>query len=364
MDKREIARLRLRSQRLAHTGLDSIDGVIDWLVCSQSQDYGPGKWSIGQRALGLTDAGLDAALDEGRILRTHILRPTWHFVAPADIRWIQALTAPRVLVQNRHYMTQLELTDELLRQTATILEKALDGHPLTRQQLQQALADAGVVAEGTRLAYILMQAELECVITSGGLAGKQQTYALLDDVAPVASGGRSGPTTGDESLAELTRRYFTSHGPASVADFRWWSSLTVADVRRGLEMVGTDLEKRTIDGVDYWASTFELPPGPGQPRAHFIQGLDEYFVGYQKTRSAADVGGFGPRGYDRGFYHTFVLDGQVAAAVRRIVEKDGITFEMRHAWPFSSDDVAEAEAAAARYAAFLGSNVSIKTSDT
>jgi hypothetical protein len=134
----------------------------------------------------------------------------------------------------------------------------------------------------------------------------------------------------------------------------------MADVKRGLDMVGSDLEERTIDGVDYWASTFDRPPGPGEPRAHFIQGLDEYFVGYQKTRSAADVGGFGPRGYDRGFYHTFVLDGQVAAAVRRIVEKDGITFEMRQAWPFSADEVAEAEAAAERYATFLKSEVRVR----
>jgi len=355
LEKRDLARLRLRSQRLSNTQIDSIAGVIDWLVCSQSQDYGPGKWSIGQRALGLSDKWLDKAVADGRILRTHILRPTWHFVAPTDIRWIQALTGPRVLVQNRHYMTQLELTDTLLQQTAEILQNALAGRRLTRPQVQKALADAGVVAEGTRLAYILMQAELECVIVSGGLAGKQQTYALLDEIVPPA------PTKDpDEALAELTLRYFTSHGPASVADFRWWSSLTVADVKRGLEMAGRDLEKHTVDGLDYWASTFDLPVGPPEPRAHFIQGLDEYFVGYQKTRSAADVGGFGPRGYDRGFYHTFVLDGQVAAAVRRIVEKDGVTFEMRQAWPFSADDIAEAEGAASRYATFLDSDVRVK----
>ena len=356
MDKREIARLRLRSQRLADTRLDSIDGVIDWLVCSQSQDYGPGKWSIGQRAIGLSDAGLNQALSEGRILRTHILRPTWHFVAPRDIRWIQALTAPRVLVQNRHYMTQLELTDALLRRTAEVLRDALTGRRLTRPQLQRALAEAGVIAEGTRLAYILMQAELECVIASGGLAGKQQTYALLDEVAP--DGGMA--LTGDEALAEFTRRYFTSHGPASVADFRWWSSLPVAEIKRGLDIVGGDLERRTIDGLDYWASTFDLPSAPDKPRAHFIQGLDEYFVGYQKTRSAADVGGFGPSGYDRGFYHTFVLDGQVAAAVRRVVEKNGVTFEMRQAWPFTAVEVAEADAAAKRYATFLDSDVRVR----
>jgi len=134
----------------------------------------------------------------------------------------------------------------------------------------------------------------------------------------------------------------------------------VAEIKRGLDMVGRDLEKRSMDGLDYWASTFDLPPGPDEPRAHFIQGLDEYFVGYQKTRSAADVGGFGPSGYDRGFYHTFVLDGQVAAAVRRVVEKDGITFEMRQAWPFTAVEVAEADAAATRYANFLDSDVRVR----
>jgi hypothetical protein len=255
-------------------------------------------------------------------------------------------------------MTQLELTDEVLRRTAEILHKALAGRRLTRSQIQRALADAGVRAQGTRLAYILMQAEIECLITSGGLAGKQQTYALLDEMAPMAPSA-AGPS-GDEALVELTRRYFTSHGPATIADFRWWSSLTVAEIKRGLEMVGGELEKRSIDGQEYWASTFDLPTGPDEPRAHFIQGLDEYFVGYQKTRSAADVAGSGPRGYDRGFYHTFVLDGQVAAAVRRVVEKDGITFEMRQAWPFTPIETAEAHAAAQRYATFLNSDVRVK----
>jgi hypothetical protein len=358
LDKREIARLRLRSQRLANTQLNSADGVVEWLVCSQGQDYAPGKWSIGQRAVGLSDSGLDKALAEGRILRTHVLRPTWHFVSPRDVRWVQALTGPRVLVQNRHYMARLELTDPLLRRTEEILREALTGRRLTRPQVQKALADAGVVAEGTRLAYILMQGELECVITSGGLAGKQQTYALLDEIAPMS--GRDAGPAGDEALAEFTRRYFTSHGPATVADFRWWSSLTVAEIKRGLDIVGSELEKRTIDGLEYWASTFDLPPGPDEPRAHFIQGLDEYFVGYQKTRSAADVAGIGPKGFDRGFYNTFVMDGQLAAAVRRVVERDGVTFEVRQSWSFTDVELAEAEAAAARYATFLNSEVRVK----
>ncbi len=357
MTKREIALLRLRSQRLSESDVSTPEAVVGWLGCTQAQDYAPGKWSIGQRAVGLSDSALDVALAEGRILRTHILRPTWHFVLPQDIRQIQALTGPRNKVISGFRRGAWGLDDATLQQSNDVLAAALIGKRLMRTELQQALADAGIEAVGPRLAYLVMYAELECLITSGGLRGKQQTYALLDEIAPVATG--EAPDR-DETLAEFTRRYFTSHGPSTIDDFTWWSSLAVADVKRGLELVGDGLEKRTIDGLDYWADTFDLPAGQPSPRAHFIQGLDEYFVGYRKTRSAADVAGIGPIDFNGGFYHVLLIDGQVTASVRRVVDKSAVTFETRLSRALTPAEKAEVDEAAARYATFLDSEVTVR----
>ena len=168
-----------------------------------------------------------------------------------------------------------------------------------------------------------MVAELDCLITSGGLDGKQQTYALLDEVvAPTPEGSGHG-------AGRLLRRYFVSHGPAAIADLTRWSSLTVAEAKRGLEMIGDTLEKRTIDGLDYWAETLTFQLASPQPRAYLRRASTRAFVGYQKTRRAVDIDEIGPMDFNGGFYHTLVVDGQVRGPVRRVVDKTGVTFEAR-----------------------------------
>jgi hypothetical protein len=206
---------RLRNQQLAGTALDDPADVVGWLGAVQSQDYAGAKWGVAQRGRGLTERSIDAAFDAGRILRTHLLRPTWHFVTPADIRWMQSLTARRVHAANGSMYRILELDARTLGTARRAIERALTRHEsLTRRQLSDALRAHRVSAEGQRLAYIVMHAELEQLICSGPRVGKQFTYALLDRRVP-----RARQLTYDEALVELTRRYFTSHGPATARDF-------------------------------------------------------------------------------------------------------------------------------------------------
>ena len=180
MTRNEIAGRRLRSNHLVGPRFEQPAGVVQWLGAVQAQDYGGAKWAIGQRAKSATDAELDQLFDAGVILRTHILRPTWHFVTPADIRWMLALTGPRVNTANTHMYGQCELTSSVFAQTNAILEKALaNGTRLTRPEIAGVLGDHGIEAGGVRLAYIVMRAELDAVICSGGLRGKQFTYAML-----------------------------------------------------------------------------------------------------------------------------------------------------------------------------------------
>ncbi|RIQ20739.1 DNA glycosylase AlkZ-like family protein, partial [Jiangella rhizosphaerae] len=189
MDDAELARRRLRATGLGGPLDAATPGeVVGWFGAVQSQDYHPAKWGVAQRLRGaVTDAGLDHAFAEGELLRTHVLRPTWHFVTPADIRWLLALTAPRVHALNAYYYRQAELDDALLRRAADVVTEALaGGEHLTRPEVAAVLERHGIVAAGPRLAYILMFAELEQLICSGALRGKQHTYALLDDRAPAA----------------------------------------------------------------------------------------------------------------------------------------------------------------------------------
>jgi hypothetical protein len=183
----ELARLRLRAQRLAGERLRAGEEVVGWLVAVQAQDYAGAKWSLGQRARNLTDDGVDAAFNAGRILRTHVLRPTWHFVLPGDIRSLLALTAPRVNAANAYMYRKLELDERTLMKTQDVIGAALGGgRHLTRRQLAEVLRTNGIEASGQRLAYIVMRAELDALVCSGPRNRKQFTYALHDARPPPA----------------------------------------------------------------------------------------------------------------------------------------------------------------------------------
>lgn len=358
MDPLDIAYRRLRNQRLAGNPLASPEEVVRWLGCVQSQDYGPAKWSLGERSRGAVDADIDRAMAEGAILRTHMLRPTWHFVLPEDIRWMQALTAPRVHAQNAYYYRQTGLDDGLRARCNRLLQDALrGGNQLTRKELEGVLAAGGIALKGLGMAYVLMQAELDCIICSGGLRGKQQTYALLDERAPPAP-----VLTRDEALAELVVRYFTSRGPATAKDVRFWSSLPLDDIHRGIEMAGARLQREEIEGLSMWSAPGEAPVRPpSSPRVHLLQGLDEYFVGYGESRAFCDQSGVRPSPVDRAIYNgALILDSQLAGHWKRAVTKRSVMFTVALRVPFDDAQMQALHAAADAHGAFLGLAASVE----
>ena len=254
----DIAQQRLANQGLASPSFDAPADVVSWLGAVQAQDYYGAKWAVGQRMREATDDAIEAAFTEGAILRTHVLRPTWHFVAPADIRWMLRLTAPRVNTTIGSYYRKLGLDDTVFRRANKALTRALrGGRPLTRDTLRRAVDRGGVVTDGVRFGFILLRAELDGVICSGPREGKQFTWALLDERVP-----ETPALARDEALAELTRRYFTSRGPATVQDFVWWSGLTAADARAGVAMVRPRLDQDVIDGKTYWRAASKTPAAP------------------------------------------------------------------------------------------------------
>src|SRR6266571_3866 len=233
-----IAHRRLHNQHITRRTLETPQALVEWLGAVQAQDFAAAKWALGLRLQGVTDEDIEQAFTDGAILRTHVMRPTWHFVSPADIRWLLALTAPRVNTVNASWYRKLELDDALFLSSNAVLAKALQGgKQLTRPELVSVLQQAGIATgDVLRFTYIMIRAELDGIVCSGARQGKQFTYALLDERAPQAR-----TLDHDEALAEFARRYFTGHGPATLQDFVWWSGLSVADARAGLDMVKSQL---------------------------------------------------------------------------------------------------------------------------
>jgi hypothetical protein len=321
----------------------------------QSQEFGPAKWSVAQRAAGVDDTALDRAFAGGSILRTHVLRPTWHFVLPADIRWMLELTASRVQAASASYYRQ-EGLDETVRGSCTALlaEALRGGIQLTRKELGDILSRAGVAVNRAQLGLILMHAELSGVICSGPPRGKQHTYALLAERAPQAR-----RLTRDEALAKLTLRYFTSHGPATVQDFAWWSSLTAAEAKKGLDMVGAQLDREIIGGAAYWFAPPSPPDVPPSPSVVLLQGYDEYMVGYRESRGVIDLSGLaGSLPPPRGIFNPLViLDSQVAGHWKRTVKRDSVVVEVALARPFDEAQRDALQAAVDSYGEFVGLTV-------
>jgi hypothetical protein len=351
MKASDVARLRLRNQRLLGPPLATPAAVVGWLGAVQSQDFQVAKWSVGQRARGATQAQLARAYADGTILRTHVLRPTWHFVLPADLRWLMELSAPRVHALSAYYYRQVGLDQKVFARSHALIAKELaSGRHLTRDELGAALSARGIAAEGLRLVYLLIRAELDLVVCSGAPRGKQHTYALVAERAP---GARSLPR--DEALAELARRYFTSHGPATVKDFAWWSSLTVTEARRGLAAIEKELQHAEVEGCTFW---FAEPPtvrGPRGRRVHLLQAYDEYLVAYSESKVIFNVAGL-PHGRVPSagpFNSAVVLDGQVVGRWRRLPDARAAAIEVAPARPLTAAERRALDEELQRYGHFM-----------
>jgi winged helix DNA-binding protein len=354
MDDHELIRWRLASHRLAGAAFPSTaEGAADvvrWLGAVQSQDHEPALWSLAQRAGGVRLAELARAFDAGAFLRTHVLRPTWHFVPPEELRALLALTGPRVAAGCAARWRQLDLPAPVRARATEVMASAIgERGPLTRSELSTVLESAGISAAGQRLPHLLMHAELEAVLVSGGMRGRQHTWARVDDRVPAA-----GVFDREATLRAMTVRYVRSHGPVTERDFAWWSGLTLRDVREGLELAKPDVAHLETGGRRYWYGE-EPPRSPGRrPHVHLVQSFDEYLVAYSESRSLADQAGYAkqmPRGWM--LSTALLLDGSLAGRWRRNLAGGRAEVEVV---PFASLSGAERNALAAeaeRFAAFV-----------
>jgi len=344
----DIAHQRLRNQHLSTPTFTAASEVVGWLGAVQAQDYLAAKWALSLRMANAVDDDIERAFSDGAILRTHVMRPTWHFVTPADIRWLLALTAPRVHAVNATMYRQRELDPQTFKRSNAALVKALQGGiQLTRVELRAVLERARVATGDTlRMSYLMMRAELDGIICSGARRGKQSTYQLL-----AGSARKSTTLARDEALAELKGRYFTSHGPATVQDFAWWSGLTLADVRSGIEMVGAQLSHEEYDGQIYWFAATTPPPTAGKSQwAYLLPNYDEYTISYRDHSGVFDPANLS----NLIFSHMIVIAGRIAGTWKRTLTKNTVMIETNTFMPLSNADQRAVTIAAQRYGAFLG----------
>lgn len=352
MTLNDIALHRLAAQQLNTSQIRDASELVTWFGAIQAQEYAQTKWSIGLRLPQLNDKTIEDEISDGKLIRTHLLRPTWHLVAAEDLRWMLMLTAPRVNAINAYMYRKMEVDAPLFKRCHRILTKALEGNRhLTRDELHHALANHKIKAEGTRLACILMESELRGLICSGIKRDKQFTYALLEErVAPVKE------KTKEEALAELTKRYFKSRGPANLKDYATWSGLTTTDCRKGIDLTGTLLGQEKIgDELYYFDATIGKPPVP--KGIQLLPIYDEYIMGYKNREAILQFKNSIQQSFS--FDNTIVLNGQIIGSWKRTIKPNIIALEYQLLKSLSSREQTDLKKQIARFGRFYGLPISV-----
>jgi hypothetical protein len=339
----------------------------------QAQDYLGALWAIGCRLPGVSEIDVEREIAERRIVRCWPMRGTLHFVAAEDARWMLELLAPRVIDRHRKYLErEFEVDVKTLGRCRKLAERALrGGNTLTRSEMYTLFDKAGIATTASRGLRILFTLAHERLICFGARRGKQATFVLLDDWLPAG-----GSKTREEALGELARRYFASHGPATSADFGWWSGLTTKEVNEAIAVASQTLDHEPMNDQTLWFSrsptraTLEPtdirqrakrnPPTTDNARSakavQLLPPFDEYTVAYKSRHSILDprfakrlTSGWGM------LSAVVVIDGRVAGNWKRTLRgRDAVVIDVSPFRAITSREQRALENEAARYATFLG----------
>ena len=326
----DIIRFRLQLQQISSSIFREPSSLLSWLGAVQAQDYHGGKWAMGLRLPGITDADIEQQIADRRIVRTWSLRGTLHFMAAGDVRWMLGLLQPRLLKLQGAQFRNLGMDAAFFKKSHAGLADILgETGPLTRSELKIQLGKKKIPTHEMRINFILWKAATDRLICLGPRKGKEFTYTLLGEWVP-----QQNQITQDEALAKLTLKYFSSRGPANLQDFGWWSGLTAAEVRNGIALLGNQLQKIAYNGQPYWMPADMPDEKPAGHAIYLLPGFDEYLVGY-KDRSAALreehvslVMGTG----NGVFGNTLLVNGRAQATWKRQLKRDSVVIQTK---PFS-----------------------------
>ncbi len=356
MNNANIPHTRLMNQHIARGELTSPGEVVHWFGAIQAQDYLGSLWAIGLRMQTATEQVIEQAIIDKQFIRTWPMRGTLHFVSPQDIRWMLKLMASRIMKGSAGRHKQLELTEEVFMKCRKIVIHTLQGNKhITRQDLYKRLEESGIYVAttpiGSRGLHILGHLAMEGLICFGPRAGKQQTFVLLDEWVPPVK-----HLTAEESLAEITIRYFNSHGPATLQDFVWWTGLTVTDAKKGIELVKTKLQQETIEGQTYWFGNIAtVQAKKTNPKtAYLLPAFDEYTVSYKNRNHVLDPQFARKVNNGGGLLNPIiVIDGLVVGTWKRTFKKNTVIVTPSLFKQLSKQELAAIEATAAQYSKFL-----------
>lgn len=352
-----IPALRLHNQKIHHNSFKTPEALVTHLGAVQAQDYPMSKWALGLRLGNTNDAAIEAALDAGELVRTHVLRPTWHIVSGQDVRWMLALSGQHIKASAASRDRDLGIDAALYTRTNDLIAKALEGGKhLTREEVMQEIEKGGVPTDSSRAVHFMMSAEVDGIVCNGIMRRKQHTYALLDEKI------KPGPMLNrEEALTALAERYFSSHAPATLADFHWWSGLPMPDARKGLESIKSQLHSFEHAGQMYYMAEPLDPNLVRQASVLFLPAFDEYTVSY-KDRSTV----FDPQWHKTAitsngiFKPIIVVNGLVVGIWKRTVQKNKVVVETEF---FDTNDALPPEVmqkALQGFGEFLGLEVVLK----
>ena len=350
-----IAIRRLQNQQLDHHLFKKPEELVAWFGGVQSQDYPGAKWAVGGRLKNCTNSDIEQSIADRKIVRTWAMRGTLHFVSASDINWILSLLAPRIIAKNIRRYKELELDEETLKRSNKILENALqDGKHLTRRELIAILKENGISTEGQRASYMLQRASLDGLICQGGMQSNNNPIFISMDELP-----KTKTLDCNKSLAELAKRYFKSHGPATLQDFVWWSGLLLNDAKAGLEDVESQLLSKTIEDKSYWLSGSK-EGAPHSQMFHLLPSFDEYIVGYKDRSALLEKMNSKNTRIENIMYPTIAMNGQIMGTWKRRFQKNEVIIELKPYIELKMIENNALDEAAYQFAKFLETPVHAK----
>jgi hypothetical protein len=343
----DISHIRLSNQQIVRSNFENPTEIVSWMGALQAQDYNMSKWAVGLRLLKATDLTIETALNAGKIIRTHVMRPTWHIVAAEDVRWLLELTAPNLDKIAGTYYRKLGLDAAILKKSNVFIAKLLrDGKELTREEIKTACEEQGIFPHG----LLMYKAEIDQIVCNGAMRGKQLTYALFDEKVPP-----SVPISRDEALSRLAKKYFLSHAPATLKDFCWWSGLSVADAKNCLDIVKSNFIQETIGTETYYFHMAHANVKGTENALHILPAFDEFLISYKDRTPSIGLENqpkaFSPNGI---FRPVIVWNGQVIGTWKKSIKQSQLEITTDLFTPFTGIQKAAFEQAVEKMKGFYG----------
>lgn len=346
MKTADILKFRLHNHQLEEAKFKKPDRLLSWMGAVQAQDYPGAKWSLGLRLPGSTEAMIEQAIFEKKIVRTWLMRGTLHFVAASDVRWMLNLLAPRIISRNARRYRELELDEPKLARSNEVLKNAVQEEELGRRELLLILEENGISTKGQRAAYLLQRASLDGLICQSVTIRNNPTYFSLDSLTK-----NYKP---EDALVELAKRYFTTRGPATLQDFVWWSGLLMADARDGLEGVMSDLVSEEWNGKTFWRTPHPILESDLLPTVHLLPTFDEFLISYKDRSASLATSSAQEVAVGNRFKNTIAINGKVVGTWKRNLKNDGRIITSKLFRQLNAPENNALKMAGKRYGEFLG----------